>query len=206
MPSEKLKIIIEDRCIYSVRPYAHKNTPCVIIPEAQDSASLQNLTILDMLENDICFTFDIGNNEDAQYSPCLSTGTQFGHKLQFNKRCDFIIVRKQSGNVYVYFGDLKSKTLRKQKIFRQLYASRLFFDYIVGVLRWEFPTFKDFDDYKPRYVCCHDNTAKKDPRKAIKGTSQIRNNQLPEDAIHFVPVKVNPATKSGVINFAQLSA
>lgn len=205
MPSHHLGMVVETRCFTPIKPFHARETFCVHIKEAQDSSALESLTITEINEDDVCFTFDVGSGDAAMYSSCLRTGEQQGHKLKFNKRCDFIIVRVSGGNSYVYFGDLKSKSLRKGKIFRQLYASKLFFDYIVSILKWEFPTFQKLDGYIPKYVCCHDSRASRPPRKTVKKATQVRRNHSPEpeDAINFVPVEVDDRTKSGFISFNQ---
>ncbi|HHX8569199.1 TPA: hypothetical protein ACVO0S_002426 [Vibrio alginolyticus] len=204
MPKSHLEKFVSAQCFTPIQRNQQINKLCVDIDEAQDSASLKKLTITDMKEADVCFTFDIGGGDLAKYSPCLNTGVQQGHKLKFNKRCDFIIVRILGGNTYVYFGDLKSTSLRKQSIYRQMYASKLFFDYIKSIIEWEFPEFTALKNYIPRYVCCHDSQARL-PRTPIRGTSQVRNNRQPEDSVHFCPVRVNAATNSATINFDSLS-
>lgn len=204
MPKSHLEKLVCNTCFSPIKEHRDIHKFYVDIDEAQDSTLLKKLTITDMHADDVCFTFDIGGGDLARYSPCLNTGMQKGHKLKFNKRCDFIIVRVSGGNSYVYFGDLKSTTLKRLNIYRQMYASKLFFDYIKSIIEWEFPEFSILKNYIPRYVCCHDDQAKA-VRKTIRSTTQAIYNKQPEDSVHFCPVQVNPVTKSAIISFDRLS-
>lgn len=203
MSLSKLKQIIQNRCFVSSIELPHRRgQECLVITEPQDNSRLRELTIQNVNCDHLCFTFDIGSGDDAQYSPSLNTGTQQGHKLKFNKRCDFIIVKQtDSSEVSVYFGDLKSTRLEKENIFKQLYASKLFFDYVVSILKWEFPNFNMLDNYTPKYVCCHHEDAKQ-PRRSIRKASQVRNNRQSGDDIQFHPISVN--AYAGSIEFDQL--
>lgn len=200
MPANHFIKVLAPVCINRVIDYQHRATKYVRIVEEKPDATLKKLDITDMLETDICFTFDIGDGEDAQYSRCLNISTP-ENKLTFNKRCDFIIVRISGGNAYVYFGDLKSTSPRKGKIFKQLSASKLFFDYVLSILKHDL----DFDGlagYKTRFVCCHDE-AGPTPKVIVRKNATQVNNRSPEDAVKFHPIKINN-NGEGTISFNSL--
>lgn len=200
MPATHFSKVLTPTCINAIMDYPHRVTKYVSIEEDKPDATLKLLDITDMQDGDVCFTFDIGGGEDAQYSSCLQISSPT-NKLTYNKRCDFIIVRINGGNAYVYFGELKSTAPRKGNIFKQLSASKLFFDYILSILRHEFD-FKGILDYTPRYVCCHDADGPSPKTILRKNSTQVRN-RAPEDNVKFYPIKVNQQGK-GQISFNQL--
>lgn len=197
MPATKFKKVLVEDCIIEIKDFPYRQTKYIQVIEDKAEATLKKLDITEMKESDICFTFDIGSGDLARYSECLQTSTK-ENRLKFNKRCDFIIVRKFGGNSYVYFGDLKSTYLDRGKIYKQLSASKLFFDYVVSILKHEYD-FEGLTGYKPRYVCCHDEASKK---RVSKGTTHVKN-RPPSSSLRFHAIKIN-GNGHGTISFNEL--
>lgn len=128
--------ILANKAILPVQQNSHSN-PCFhleLVEEGKD-ATLKRLKLTHINDTDTCITFDIaGNKKFKTFSPYLKSSK--GHS--FNKRCDFIIARKERDKWVVYFGDLKSTRVEPGNILKQLLASQLFFDYILSIIKLEF--------------------------------------------------------------------
>ncbi|MFM2601737.1 hypothetical protein [Vibrio diabolicus] len=165
--------ILANEAIIEIKPNDSAGHHYVDLQEDGLDASLKQLRITHIKESDTCITFDIsGDQKFKTYSPYLKSNE--GHS--FNKRCDFVIARKEGGIWRVYFGDLKSRRVEVSKIIKQLSSTKLFFDFILQILKNEFGN-SELIDYIPRYVCVHDNS--KGPSAGIVKTTTIPGNSEP---------------------------
>lgn len=144
--------ILADEAILTIKP-TRSGFNYIVLKEDQIKATLKHLKLTHIKESDICITFDVpGDSKYKTYSPYLSPCK--GHS--FNSRCDFVVIRKEGGIWRVYFGDLKSEGLKVGNIVKQLSATKVFFDFILQLIRNEYGN-EELIDYIPRLVCVHDN-------------------------------------------------
>jgi hypothetical protein len=166
--------ILADEAILaiSVNNHSKPDGTLELIENGKD-ATLKHPKLIHIKDSDTCFTFDVtGEQKFKTFSPYLKSLK----KHDFNKRCDFIIVRKQNDVWHVYFGDLKSTRVEKRNVLKQLAASQLFFDYILAILQAEFGN-EELLNYEPNFVCIHDNAKASSP--AIQRSTTIPGNAAP---------------------------
>ncbi|MEZ8206911.1 hypothetical protein ACED47_22780, partial [Vibrio splendidus] len=123
--------------------------------------------------------------------------------LLFNKRCDFVIARKEGGIWRVYFGDLKSRRVEVGNIIKQLSSTKLFFDYVLEIIKNEFGN-NELVDYVARFVCVHDNST--NPSAGVMKAATIPGNSEPltntckdtSKQLIVMPVGISPTGKAKV--------
>ena len=116
--------VLADEAILTLGQNSHSNPEFQLeVIEEDPSASLKRLKLTHMAESDVCITFDVvGEQKFKTYSIYLKSSSN----NKFNKRCDFIVARKQDDVWHVYFADLKSTKIEPVNILKQLQASQLF--------------------------------------------------------------------------------
>ncbi|EOX3957995.1 hypothetical protein ACM9ER_001371 [Vibrio alginolyticus] len=194
MPKSRLQNILIKECSFSdFESPSLKGNRCIQIKETDPSAKLKEVVLKDLSDDDICFTFDIGSGDIAKYSPLLNDYTKADGYI-YNKRCDFIIIRVSGSNCYVYFGDLKSEAPKREAVFKQLQASKLFFDYIKSIIKLEHPELDILENYIAKYVCYHKKT---DQTVRAPIRSVVQRKSLPKsDALKFYPLEVDANGKA----------
>ncbi|ELB2875391.1 MULTISPECIES: hypothetical protein [Vibrio] len=141
------------------------------------AATLKHLKLNHIKESDTCITFDVsGDQKFKTYSPYLKSS----EGLTFNKRCDFVVARYEGGIWRVYFGDLKSTRVEVSNIIKQLSSTKVFFDFILEIIKNEFGN-NELIDYVPRFVCVHDNS--KEPSAGVLRATTIPGNSEPSTKI-----------------------
>lgn len=191
MPKTHLTKVIKADCVINeYEPTSLRGHNCIKISEADPSAKLKELILKDIQQSDLCLCFDIGGGALAQYSPLLKEYTD-DDGYMYNKRCDFILIRSIGSNTFVYFADLKSESPKRGEIFNKLQASKLFFDYVVAIIKLEMPKFKLLDEYIPKYACFH--IKKDNPMRLIRRPVTQRANRPESDNLKFFPVEINAA-------------
>lgn len=195
------KVLVPDAVI-EIKPTQAANTFYIDLYEDGAKATLKHLRLTHIKESDTCITFDVtGDDKFKTYSP-------YFRKMEdsdFNKRCDFIIARKEGGVWRVYFGDLKSTKVVTPKIIRQLSSSKLFFEYVLKILQLECGcNSKIHIDYCFRYICIHDNNASSSAG-TLKSPTNIKNSapypincRETGKQLIVVPVAVLPQGKAKV--------
>ncbi|HAS6164639.1 TPA: hypothetical protein I7181_06835 [Vibrio vulnificus] len=194
MPKSCLQKILITECSFrDFDPPSLRGNRCIKIKETDPSAKLKEVILKDLSENDICLTFDVGSGDIAKYSPLLNDYTK-DDGYTYNKRCDFIIIRILGSSCYVYFGDLKSEAPKREAVFKQLQASKLFFDYIKSIIMLEHPELDILENYIAKYVCYHKKTVRT-VRAPIRSVAQRKS--LPKsDALKFYPLEVDANGKA----------
>ncbi|HCE3717999.1 TPA: hypothetical protein NJ716_002314 [Vibrio parahaemolyticus] len=165
--------ILADEATIEIKPNNAAGHHYVDLTEDGIESTLKHLKLSHIKESDTCITFDVpGQQKFKTYSPYLKSG----EGLTFNKRCDFVVARKHGGVWRVYFGDLKSTRVEVGNIIKQLSSTKVFFDFILEIIKNEFGN-DELIDYKPRFVCIHDNS--KGPSVGIVRPTTIPGNSEP---------------------------
>ena len=165
--------ILANEAIIDIKPHVAAGNCYVDLKEDGLDSTLKHLKLTHMKESDTCITFDVsGDQKFKTYSPYLKSS----EGLLFNKRCDFVIARKDGGIWRVYFGDLKSRRVEVGNIIKQLSSTKLFFDYVLEIIKNEFGN-NELIDYKARFVCVHDNSA--GPSAGVVKATTIPGNSQP---------------------------
>lgn len=151
---QNITSILADEAIIEIKPNIAAGCHYIDLKEDGAYATLKHVKLSHIKESDTCITFDVsGDQKFKTYSPYLKAS----EGLTFNKRCDFVIARKEGGIWRVYFGDLKSKRVEVSNIIKQLSSTKVFFDFILEIIKNEFGN-NELIEYKPRFVCVHDNS------------------------------------------------
>ncbi|MBB1341425.1 hypothetical protein H5158_07180 [Pseudoalteromonas sp. SR45-6] len=208
MSSFKLDIekVIADVALLPIKPQASNNVHYLDLQEEGVDATLRHLKLSHILETDTCISFDVNEGQQFKtYSPYLKSSQD----TSFNKRCDFVVIRKHGGVWRVYFADLKSTRVEVGNIVKQLSSSKLFFDYILQIIKLEFGN-NELLDYLPRFVCIHDNATM--PAGVFKPTTFPKNSKpltkkcsITQKQLIIVPVGITSTGKAKV-SFNQFCA
>ncbi|HCG8627330.1 TPA: hypothetical protein NJ539_002646 [Vibrio parahaemolyticus] len=165
--------ILANEAVLDIKPNQAAGHHYIDLKEDGLDATLKHLKLTHIRDSDTCITFDVsGDQKFKTYSPYLKSG----EGLSFNKRCDFVIARKEGGIWRVYFGDLKSRRVEVGNIVKQLSSTKVFFDFVLNILKNEFGN-DDLIDYVPRFVCVHDNSS--GPSVGVVKATTIPGNSRP---------------------------
>lgn len=170
---KNITTIIADEAVIEIKPNVAAGHHYIDLIEDGADSTLKHLKLTHIKDSDTCITFDVsGDQKFKTYSPYLKSS----EGLSFNKRCDFVIARKEGGIWRVYFGDLKSRRVEVGNIIKQLSSTKLFFDFILQIIKNEFGN-NELVDYRPRFVCVHDNSA--GPSAGVVKSTTIPGNSEP---------------------------
>ncbi len=187
--------ILADKAILPVTINRHSNPNNMLnLFEQEKDATLRHLKLTHIKDSDTCFTFDVvGTGADKNKFKTFSPYLKSSKRHNFNKRCDFIIVRKQDDIWQVYFGDLKSTRVEPGNILKQLKASQLFFNYILNIIKSEFGN-EELSNYEARFICIHDNAKKSSPfipkGPTIPGNAEASTKTIDGEKLTIMPVDV----------------
>ena len=163
----------------------------LLVQESDQSASLKTLKITHLNQQDFCFTLDLNHQRKFKtYSAYIDSSTDDG----YDQRCDFVIMRKVAQQWHVYFGDLKSTSIKPKKCLKKLRASQLFFNYLLGLSQfnqnWQNPT-TQIPQYQAHYLIVHDagsKPANKNPARA--GNTKANYDQISTLKLIRLPLSV----------------
>lgn len=181
--------VLADEAILQPTSNRHSNPSDQLeLTEEGTDATLKRLKLTHIKNSDTCITFDVTNDRKFKtYSAYLKSS----NNSKFNKRCDFIIARKQEDTWQVYFCDLKSRVVKKGDVLKQLLASQLFFDYLLAIMKFEFDN-QELSNYEANFVCIHDNSngplIQKGP--TIPGNSKPYSKEIADKKLTIIPVGV----------------
>ncbi|MDP2591537.1 hypothetical protein Q8W41_18750 [Vibrio splendidus] len=164
--------------------------------EDEEKGTLKSLTVTNILETDICITFD--QEKGSKYSPLLRSPVK-SEELTFNKKCDFIILRNIDRTWHVFFGEMKSTKPKILQVSNQIGASVLFFNYLSEIINNECQD-SSLLKYKLFPICCFDATGK--TPKLQKSGARVKNTII-QTKLKFLPVTLD-AAGAGKISFDQI--